>query len=41
MSYEPPLEDDIGLDKNTECDDCGNPLSEDTCGQSDRMLGDE
>jgi hypothetical protein len=32
MSYEPPLEDDVALDKDVEDDDTGEP---------DRMLGDE
>ena len=42
MSYEPPLEDDIALGKDEDCcEDCGNPMSEDTCGEPDRMFGDE
>jgi hypothetical protein len=41
MSYEPPLDDDIALDKDAECADCGNLMSEDTCGEPDRMWGDE
>ena len=32
MSYEPPLEDDVALDKDVEDDDTEEP---------DRMLGDE
>lgn len=42
MSYEPPLDDDIALGKDDEfCDDCGTLMSEDDCGEPDRMWGDE
>ena len=42
MGYEPPLEDDIALGKDEDCcEDCGNSMSEDTCGEPDRMWGDE
>jgi hypothetical protein len=42
MSYEPPLDDDIALGKDDEfCDDCGFLMSEDDCGEPDRMWGDE
>jgi hypothetical protein len=41
MSYEPPLDDDIALGKDEECEDCGNLMSEDDCGEPDRMWGDE
>ena len=42
MSYEPPLDDDIALGKDEDlCEDCGCPLSEDDCGEPDRMWGDE
>ena len=41
MTYEPPLDDDVALDKNTECEDCGNLMSQDTCGKPDRMWDDE
>jgi hypothetical protein len=34
MSYEPPLEDDVALDKNTEEEDDGYQ-------EQDRMWGDE
>jgi hypothetical protein len=37
MSYEPPLDDDIALGKDEECEDCGNLMSEDTCGEPDVM----
>jgi hypothetical protein len=35
------LEDDIALDKDAECEDCGCLMSEDSCGEPDRMYGDE
>jgi hypothetical protein len=38
---EPRLEDDIALGKDAECEDCGCLMSEDNCGQPDRMYGDE
>jgi hypothetical protein len=42
MSYEPPLDDDVALDKDDEfCDDCGFLISEDECGELDRMWGDD
>lgn len=41
MSYEPPLDDDIALDKDDVCEDCGCLMSEDDCGEPDRMWGDE
>jgi hypothetical protein len=41
MSYEPPLDDDIALDKDEVCEDCGCLMSEDDCGEPDRMWGDE
>jgi hypothetical protein len=42
MGYEPPLDDDIALDKDDDfCDDCGSPISDDSCGEPDRMWGDE
>jgi len=37
MSYEPLLDDDIALGKDEECEDCGNLMSEDTCGEPDVM----
>jgi len=37
MSYEPPLDDDIALGNDELCDDCGNLMSEDTCGEPDVM----
>lgn len=43
MSYEPPLDDDIALGKEDECDDCGRWVIECACGsgEPDRMWGDE
>jgi hypothetical protein len=41
MSYEPPLEDDVALDKDTKCEDCDNLMSQDTCGEPDKMWDDE
>jgi hypothetical protein len=41
MSYEPPLDDDIALDKDEVCEDCGCLMSEDDCGEPDRMWGDD
>jgi hypothetical protein len=42
MSYEPPLDDDIALDKDADCKDCGNFVIECSCySEPDRMYGDE
>ena len=41
MSYEPPLDDDIALGKDEVCEDCGELMIDDTCGEPDRMWGDE
>jgi hypothetical protein len=43
MSYEPPLEDDIALDKDSDdCIDCHEHMSQCACGiLDDRMYGDE
>jgi len=41
MSYEPPLDDDIALDKDAECLDCGCFIFECVCSEPDRMYGDE
>ena len=41
MMSEPRLEDDFALGKEDECDDCGNFVYECSCGEPDRMWGDE
>ena len=41
MSYEPQLDDDIALGKDEVCEDCGELMSDDACGEPDRMWGDE
>ena len=43
MSYEPPLDDDIALDKDSDdCIDCHEHMSQCACGiLDDRMYGDE
>jgi hypothetical protein len=41
MSYEPPIDDDIALGKDEVCEDCGDLMIDDTCGEPDRMWGDE
>jgi len=41
MSYEPPLEDNTALDKDDECADCNEHMSQCTCTEPDRMYGDE
>jgi hypothetical protein len=38
---EPPLEDDIALGKDKECDDCGCFIYECVCNEPGRMWGDE
>lgn len=37
MSYEPPLDDDIALGNDDECDECGNFIFECACGEPDVM----
>ena len=42
MTYEPPLEDDTALDKDGDCEYCGNYVIECTCNsEPDRMYGSE
>lgn len=41
MGYEPPLEDDIALDKDDECSDCGCFIFECVCGEPELMYGDK
>jgi hypothetical protein len=41
MSYEPPLNDDVFDDDEKYCEDCGESMDEDTCGEPDRMWGDD
>ena len=41
MSYEPPLNDDVFDSDDEFCEDCGCLMSEDDCGESDRMWGDD
>lgn len=38
---EPQLNDDIALDKDAECSDCGCFIFECVCSEPDRMYGDE
>lgn len=37
MGYEPPLDDDIALGNDDECDECGNFIFECSCGEPDVM----
>ena len=42
LMSEPPLDDDIALDKDADCKDCGNFVIECSCySEPDRMYGDE
>ena len=43
MTYEPPLDDPIALDKDDECDECGDTVGwcVHTASTPDRMYGDD
>jgi hypothetical protein len=41
MMSEPREDDDIALDKDAECSDCGCFIFECVCSEPDRMYGDE
>ena len=41
MMSEPRVDDDIALGKDEVCEDCGELMIDDTCGEPDRMWGDE
>ena len=41
MMSEPREDDDIAIDKDAECDDCGCFIFECVCNEPDRMYGDE
>jgi len=37
MSYEPPLDDDVALGNDDECEECGCFIYECVCGEPDLM----